>query len=333
MDRRELEIEVPGTTGAVRVAGEGFALVSEWSVPVTRPSAAALDCWTHRGRESYPHRLAGRQGEVVADTFTAIGMELLREVWVDGAGDAVAVRQKLRNRGPVPVRLDALIPLRCDGAGSLLVSGKGAEAWDVLAQKRLKNGIPSSFRPGVLDEDFSHVSRGMTELGGVPDDAGRIEQVEMDPCCLVRARGKEESPVLLIGFLSQQRHCARLLVQVETRDDVTHLRHLTAECEFDGCALPPGGERTSQWVMVRIGEDPEDLLSDFADRVGAYHGVELPAEAPPSVFCSWQFYGEAFNERDFHEDLAYLEKDRIPFGVFLIDDCWTVRGDYEANEA
>ena len=326
------DIEIPEGTEAVVLTGEGLRLQTVWTVPQTRPTAAKRECWAHRQRETYTHRLAGRAGKVVTDRFTALGLELRREVWVDASGDAVAIRQKLRNRGPDPIQLDALIPVRCAEDG-LKILDRDAGDWDVLAQKRLKNGIPSSFRPGVLDEDFSHVSKGMTELGDLPGGAGRIDQVEMDPCALLRVRERENSPVLLIGFLSQQKHCARLLMQVETVDEATRLRHLTAECEFDGCALPPGGERTSQWTTVRAAYDPEDLMTDFADRVGAYHGVKPPAARPPSVYCSWQFYGEAFNERDFHEDLAHLEKDRIPFDVFLIDDCWTVRGDYVANGA
>jgi hypothetical protein len=283
------------------------------------------DKWVFRNSAEETLRLAGRKGTVTRDLFTAIGLELIREVWL--SDDAIAIRHKLRNVGAEAIHLNALVPLECN-ATNLNVDGLDAGSWRVLAHKRLKNGIPSSFQPGKLDEDFKHVSRGMTEMGDVPDEVGRVEQVEMDPCCLIQ--GNET--ILLIGFLSQRGHCARIQMQVATKDGETQLRTLKTECEFDGVVLPVGGERTSQWVFIKASNDANALLDDFADRVGVYHGVDRPTDRPPSVFCSWQFYGESFNEQDFHEDLAHLQKERIPFDVFLIDDCWTIRGDYDVNK-
>ena len=319
-----LELNVSRSTDDLAIHHEDLDLSSTWIPPATRPPNLDADKWVFRSRHEQPLRLAGLSGTATTDLFTAIGLELVREVW--RSDDAIAIRQRIRNVGPEPIRLDALVPVQC-GEGMLNADGLDAGSWRVLAHKRLKNGIPSSFSPGVLDEDFTHVSRGMTEMGDVPDEAGRVEQVEMDPCCLIQGR----ETVLLIGFLSQRGHCARIRMQVATVDGETRLRSLTTECEFDGVALPPGGERTSQWVWISAGSDANSLLDDFADRVGIHHGVKRPEERPPAVYCSWQFYGDSFTERDLHEDLAHLEGDRVPFDVFLIDDCWTIRGDYEVN--
>jgi hypothetical protein len=320
-----LDVQVPHSSNEMAIQCAGLHLVSTWVPPITHPENVDADKWVFRNSDEETLRLAGGDGALTRQLFTAIGLELTREVW--RSGDAIGIRNKLRNVGAESVRLNALVPLQCD-PNKLMVDGLDAGHWRVLAHKRLKNGIPSSFQPGILDEDFKHVSRGMTEMGGVQDGVGRVEQVEMDPCCLIQ--GNET--ILLIGFLSQRGHCARILMQVATRDSETQLQTLKAECEFDGVLLPPGGERTSQWIFIKTGHDANALLDDFADRVGIYHGVDRPTEHPPSVFCSWQFYGESFNEKDFHEDLAHLEKERIPFDVFLIDDCWTIRGDYDVNE-
>lgn len=320
----KLEIEAKDSTDDIVIRGTGINLTSTWIPPITQPKNVDADKWVFRNSKEETLRLAGRDGTVNRSLFTAIGLELTREVWQ--SDDAVAVRHKLRNVGAEPIHLHALVPIECR-AESLRVDNLGAGHWRVLVHKRLKNGIPSSFQPGVLDDDFKHVSRGMTEMGDVPDEVDRIEQIEMDPCGLIQ--GKEI--ILLIGFLSQKGHCARIQMQVATKEDETHLHTLKTECEFDGVPLPPGGERTSQWVFINAGQDANTLLDDFADCVGMYHGVAQPKERPPSVFCSWQFYGAHFNQQDFHEDLAHLEKERIPFDVFLIDDCWTIRGDYGVN--
>ncbi|NLD73502.1 MAG: alpha-galactosidase, partial [Chloroflexi bacterium] len=64
-----------------------------------------------------------------------------------------------------------------------------------------------------------------------------------------------------------------------------------------------------------------------------HHHVAPPAERPPSVLCSWYYYGPYFSEADFHEDLDYLERDRLPFDVFLIDECWDMHwGDWVGND-
>lgn len=321
-----LVVDIPNSTQALGISGDGVALASAWIPPETRPVSVEARAWAFRSRKIETRNLAGHSGNVTVDVFTSMGLALTREVWQSEEAEALAVRMRLQNAGAMPIHVYALVPFQCD-AGGLTVDGLDAGDWRVLAHNRFKNGIPSSFQPGVLDEDFKHVSRGMTEMGDVPEGEGRVEQVEMDPCALIRGHGT----VLLIGFLSQTGHCARIRMQVATKDGQTRLRQLKAECEFDGVILPPGGERTSQWVFVSAGCDAPGLLADFADRVGAYHHVNPPDERPPSVFCSWQFYGESFTEADLREDLAHLEKERMPFDVFLIDDCWATRGDYEVN--
>jgi len=144
----------------------------------------------------------------------------------------------------------------------------------------------------------------------------------MDPFCLVRRREQSEGPVLLAGYVSWLGHCARLLLQVKSVADRAELDYLTAQCEFDGCMLPAGGERTSQWLLLRIGNDGDNLVADFADRVGRYHGIEKTPEAAPVVACSWYYYAREFGEKDLLENLDYLGKNRMEFDVLLIDDSW-----------
>jgi alpha-galactosidase len=277
--------------------------------------------------------LAGDPGWSTITTYTAMGLELTRELWISEAHTALAVRLQVRNTGAETRHLDALVPVACQGAESLRLAGHGPAQWDILAQKRLKNGIPSAIRPGVYDGDYAHAHKGATETGGVGNGEGQqIGQVDMDPFLLLRVRGDATSQVLLAGFLSQTGHCARWRLAWQGQNKAVQLRHLLAECEFDGCTLPPGGERTSQWCFFHLGKDPDALMRDFADRVGRYHGVKPPPASPPSVFCTWQYYGPHFTERDLHEHLAHFRAHPLPFDVYLIDECWDMSwGDWKGN--
>ncbi len=333
MPSTPLRTDLPAATGPVTLTGEGLSLTLTWAPPLARPAAPGVACWIHRARRESPRTLAGRPGRLVADTYTALGLELTREAWLGEGGEAVALRLRLRNASAAPLRLDALLPVQADGPEGLLLAGQGAAGWEVIAHQRQKNGIPSSFRPGVHDADWAHATRGATEIGGTPSgDGGASEAVEMDPLCLLRPAGAR-GPVLLCGFLSQLGHCARWWLRFQGAGNQVALAQLQADCEFDGSLLPPGGERTSQWCLLRGGERPDELMADYAERVAAYHGVAEPAQPPPSVLCSWYYYGPHFTERDFLEDLGYLERDRIPFDVFLIDECWDLSwGDWEGSD-
>ena len=335
VDQNHLQIEIPATTDPVVLYDGMVYLAGAWTPPQTRPCAPVSGCWAHRTRDERPSVLAGCRGRLVADTFTALGMELRREVWTAHAGDAVALRQRLRNRGTEPILLDALVPFRCADAESLLIAGVGADTWEVVAQRRLKNGVPTSFRPGVFDGDYTLATGHLAESGdaaAAADAASHTEQIEIDPFCLLHLRDNEPSIVLLAGYLSQQGHCARLLLQLKSENGRTRLDHLTAECEFDGCVLPVRCERTSQWLLLMVGQDANGLVADYANRVGRYHGVQEPPKPAPTVMCTWYHYGPTFTEADLNEDLGYLVQDRIPFDVFLIDECWDMSwGDWEGG--
>jgi len=277
--------------------------------------------------------LAGRRGTVTTDAFAAGGWRLAREVWVEEGGRSAAVRQRVTNGQHEEVALDALQPLAALGPAGLLLDGRTAGGWEVVAQARFKNGVPAALRPGTWDGDYAQAVSLTGEQGDVPlGEDGQRTAFEMDPCGIVRPLGAEGGPCLLLGFLSVTGHLARLVVR--TTPDRQALESLVAECEFDGCRVPRGGERTSQWLWLAVDTRPTALLDDYADRVGVHHHVPRPAAPPPSVLCSWYYYGPDFTEADLHEDLAYLAGDRLPFDVFLIDECWDMHwGDWEASDA
>ncbi len=268
--------------------------------------------WKHENREEFRKVLAGSTGRLISDEFSITGLKVTREVWISAGNKEIAIRQKITNKNTKPIYLKSLIPVFCEESQELIIFNESnAENWDVLIQKRLKNGRPQTIRPSGS------------------------EKHEIDQFVLLHNRNKIDSPSLLIGYLSQLGHCARMWIQFKKNNDTVHLDRFIAECEFDSCLIPQGGERTSQWVFIKLGSDPNKLVADYADRVGVYHGVKKPPKDAPSVFCTWYFHGYYYNEQFFHQDLAALKENHLPFDVFLIDECWSLGkwGDFEAIES
>ena len=325
MTSARMKIDLPATALPWRLTaifperGEIASITSTWTPPDVDPAPPRE--WRHAGREESPLELAGTAGMVVADRFEAPGYELRREVWKGNDRGSAAVRQVLVNRGQQPIRLQALLPLRCDGPESLLLAGRGAGFWDVLVQKRFKNDGPTAFRPGIRDADLEMALKPVGPTGeAVPEVGEGTALVRADPFCMLRSRGDGTAPALLIGYLSQTGHLARILLKFADEEEGVRLEHLLAECELDGVVVKPGAERASQWLLIAAGETNR-LIAEFADRVGVCHGV-APASSPPTVWCSFSAYGESYGEELFDQDLADLEARRVPIDFFLIDGGW-----------
>lgn len=308
MDNR-FQLNIPaGKEQLIVTSGQSTRLVLDWPVPRTSPAAPDTAGWSFTGRAVATLALAGRDGGCTVDTFSTPGLELVREVWLASDSGALALRLTLRNTGTEPLRLESLAPLSCKGPGSFRLDGRGAPDWTVLVQKRMKNDIPETVRPQA----------GMS--------------LEADPFFLLRA-DSTSGPELICGFISQLGCLSSLDLSFGGSEGHPALDSLTALCEFDGVLLPPAGQRSSQWVFLRCGPEPNALMADFADRMGEYYGLSQPPRPAPAVFCSWYYYGPIFSEKSFDSSLAYLRKDRFPFDVYLIDDCWEQAwGDWYAND-
>jgi len=331
MNSTPLAVDIPASTEQISVQGKGVSISVSLTPPECRPASPALGLWAHRCRDLRPMNLAGRSGQLTEDTFSAGVLTVVRQVWAEEGGQSVALRIRLANGG-APLELDALLPFTALGREGLLLAGKSAGEWEVVAQARYKNGVPTALRPGAFDDDYAQAVSRIGEQGDRSEGVdGRSVAFEMDCFGLLRPGGGIGGPCLLIGYLSQTGHLAKLVLRTDA--ERVCLASLRAECEFDGCLVPRGGERTSQWVFLQAGDDPHALVADFADRVGVYHHVDRPTGRPPAVHCSWYYYGPHFSEADFRDDMAYLEGAPIPFDVFLIDECWDMHwGDWQGNE-
>lgn len=305
------KVKVLPSLGSLEISTGKIKLSGQLVFPELLNNSYGSTNWQHSSRTSGSKVLAGIKGELITDEYTNNRLKLIREFWVSTDESEVAVRQRVTNVGKENVRLKTLVPLSLNGNGSLAFKDEpDAANWNILVQKRLKNGKPASIVPGSS------------------------EVVEADPFCVITSNS-EGTPDLLIGFLSQKGHLSRLMLQFDSLTTGAVFNSLIAECEFDGVIVPPGGDRTSQWVYIKHGFDTNKLIIDYADRVGVYYGVKPPANHAPTVFCTWYFHGRDYNEKYFLEDIQALQENRMPFDVFLIDACWAggTWGYWEPNEA
>lgn len=321
-----IECQVPADLSDMKFRWPDVAVTASFSAPLASDGAGE-GTWRHVDREESPRVLAGVPGQLLRDTFTNDRLHVLREVWVGEGDGGIAVRHVVVNDGDRELELQELRPLHCVGPEGLTIDDRPAGQWQVLRQGSLKNEIPSAVRLGVFDEDYFHATQELGEQGDSPTDAdGQAVRLKIDPFGIIRSDASEsdapgsdaEARHLLVSFLTQMDHLAS--IDIETDGARQQLDHMTARCLFDGCALPPGGERASRWVLLMSGADVAMLTDAYADRVARYYGISEPPAPPPAVWCSWYYYGPAFFEKELHAELDYLREHRLPFDVLLIDD-------------
>jgi hypothetical protein len=72
--------------------------------------------------------LAGRRGRVIEDTYSAAGLELARQAWLQDDDSAIALRLRLANTSARDMVLDALIPWAAQRPEALLVRGRAYQS-------------------------------------------------------------------------------------------------------------------------------------------------------------------------------------------------------------
>lgn len=303
-DQNTMQIEVDEITGELSIASKNLILNSALTLPVTNPELPKWGSWSFEGRSERIYNLGGIMGKILTDTYSTKGFDLLREVWIADGQEQMAIRQVLKNHSGEPLQLESMQPLNVIGENEFIYGKSPAENWEILAQKRLKNGRPRAFKPQ-------------------PD---QIE--EIDPFFVIGSEDLQQNK-FLIGYLSYELHLAKIVVSFDER---LKFKSMETICNFEGVVIKNASERTSQWVTVSQGHDSNDLIGQYANQVGQHHDISKPVKRPPSVYCTWYYHAVEYNEDYFTTDIQTFSEDRVPFDVFLIDECWSLNrwGDFEA---
>jgi len=196
---------------------------------------------------------------------------------------------------------------------------------------RHKNDIPGTLNPTIRDVGFqdamfesSDVAAGhgvtLDHMEAASSRDGETGRIAGEPCMLLRS--DPELPGVLLGMMGQSLHLATLTLATENSFGEHGFAGFQVDCEFDGVSMAPGEERHTHWLLLFAFQNELDALNRYADMFACHNRIPPPPACPPSLYCSWYYYGLGFGEKELHENLAELKKRPVPFDVFMIDGSW-----------
>ena len=271
--------------------------------PNTIPQTSDTDTWKLINEISSFKRLGGIAGQMNTCTYSASTGVVDYQVWTSDMKDLVAFREVFTNKTKKPVKLNSLNPFFIDGKENF--SNGNVADWRIMEQFRHKNDLPKSEIP----------------VAG--------QKIVCDPFFIINS-SKGEGNNLFIGYQTFSLHLADITVSF---NNDLKLNNIVSNCDFEGIEVPKDGSRTSQWVIVAQGPDANRLMAEFTGRVRAYYDLKEPEGYAPSVYCTWYYHADNYNEEIFKADIMQFRKEHLPFDAFLIDECWDMNkwGDFEVN--
>ncbi len=285
-----------------------------------------------RGAATY--RLKGEAHSLTTDALTgdALPRELeasdgrVRLRWaVYSAGDArVAMSIELVNECECDIYVDSLSPLLLTGAEGLRVADVPLRRWMFMRQGRHKNQLPSVCCLGSRDEAYTDAQTSLSETGGGSNAVDAGECFTSDQLSVLSVPGTAS---LTLGFATGRDHLVDMLLAVRQFE----LERL--ECRsLAGVTLGAGSSMRSELLVLDADVDANAAIRRFARDKAQRYGARSGA-VPPSVYCTWYYYGITVTLDDVRENLKALRERRIPFDVFQIDEGWAMsEGAWQPND-
>jgi len=313
------KVEKRGTDRVV--SSEDLLLTATLRKPATLPQTDDPSKWMLENETQIDKFLFGLNGKLDLTVYSTNTGELSFENWISDNGELVAFRQSIVNKTRKTIQLFSLYPLYISKDESFKY-GNIAD-WRILKQFRHKNDLPFVTSPGTaINTSISDVEAVGTTARGMAN---------CDPFFIIN-NNRGEGQNLLIGYQTCYLHLADISISIDAN---LKLNEIAAKCDFEGVDVPRNGVRTSQWVIISSADDPDKLISDYTRRMRDFHNVKAPGKNAPSVYCTWYYHADNYNEEILKGDIAHFKKEHLPFDVFLIDECWDVDmwGDFEANKS
>ena len=287
----------------------------------------------------------------------ADGLFFFREMLqARAAPHKTGVRLILENRRDEAVCVESLSPVVVGGlsgsAGTLVLGSAAVRHWVYIRQPRHKNDMPAAIVLGSTGPEIMDAVRGTSETGGIPQDPAGGDTpptrfVSSEATCLCHREAG-----IIFGFFPLAEQLTQSILELgEDRNTIVGLKF---DCMCDGQILEPGQELTGQWLLIDGNPDVLAALQEYADivresvigfagrgepqkRSSGSHSIGSEADPtklthPPTVWCSWYYYGDGFNQEECRENIRFLKNRDLPIDVFLIDECWDENwGDWNPN--
>lgn len=337
MSFHKLKLEL-GERGELTVSGTAFTLQAKVLPPRFKGEVK-------NGTRSLSFDLSKQQTTDVAglkgntDTYRCKTEKYTLELDLFYSNDCKfdAIRLRLINTGDKTFNLASLYPLDASEKNSLIVGGTTRENWRVLRMSRHKNDVPGIFRPGVEDIDFEQAGIDGAEIKagrGVSAEAAakaaNSSSIKSEPLVSIKNDQDEKLPAFCVAVLGQTEHLSNIFMSPGI--DENQPEYFSVEYEFDGIQIKPGESRLTHWTIFAANDSEQEILDWHTGLLEKINGCTRPNPNPPSIYCSWYFYGYDFTQADLDENLAELRKRPIPIDYFLIDHGWMDNfGTWNAN--
>ncbi|MBP3428346.1 MAG: alpha-galactosidase [Clostridia bacterium] len=245
---------------------------------------------------------------------------IAKRIDLPAAPGAEEFRYELTNPTDKDVRLDRFELFRAD---SLKALGVRRESCRLYRSGRHKNDMPAVAVFGAMDDAMLDALGGMTEAGERSGDTPGQRAILSDHLTLIG----HEDQCCLLGFMTGRNQLLRTEIAVSESGEFLSL---SCAVEF-GCLLRPGETVQTEILRIEHTDNPEEAVRRFAQDKAERYGSRL--SNPPSVFCTWYYYGLTVTQEDVMSNLEQIEQKKLPFDVFQIDEGWEkTLGWWEANE-
>lgn len=227
-------------------------------------------------------------------------------------------RYRLHNPTDEPVWLEEFEVFHADSLDAL---GVAADRCRVLRTGRHKNDMPSVATLGCMDDTMLDALGGMTESGDRAGNDGRKRMIS-DHLTVLGSGDRWCVIAFMTGF--EQMFCTEIILS-ESGD----FQSLSSRVQFHRY-IRPGETLVTETLRVEHTNNPEESIRRFAQDK-AQPRPSLLGD-PPSVFCTWYYYGLTVTEEDVMVNLKKMAEQKLPFDVFQIDEGWEqTLGHWEPN--
>lgn len=253
------------------------------------------------------------------------GIRVTREIYHLASGDAVACRLLVTNDRTEPVPIVSATPLLVEG---LTLGNTAVSEWSYLRAPRKKNDMPACIRLGDEGPASWDAARGTPETGGVirsHDSEAPRRFISSELTALFT-----DDAACVIGVLPADRQLVQCVLDLSP--DREKIESFHVDCLGDGQLIMPGAQFESQWVVARFGTDVHETIEAYTTHLAAVQPPRQQTGQPPTVWCSWYYYGDGFTQTECEQNLTALEQRPLPIDVFQIDECWDLHwADWRPN--
>ncbi|UJF32635.1 glycoside hydrolase family 36 protein [Paenibacillus hexagrammi] len=266
---------------------------------------------------------------ISSERFSCGPLEVIREVrYRADEPTSMDVRLVVCNHGESALKLIRLVPLLVKGSEGLTLGNKRAGDWVFYRNGRQKNDLPSVCVLGRNDLAYMDALTGLSETGKYAAAAEKLSNEIISDELSVIVGSTDSGPVsLLVGFIDAVRHLSEFRIRT---DESRALDFLEASCLFDHVELAPGESREGGWLRLDAGE-PFTAVERYVEAKRRATG-SVAMHNPPSVFCTWYYYGDTVSQEDVYTNLEVLKQKDFPVDVVQVDEGWEQRfGNWDAN--